>query len=325
MKRTFITAILVVIILISATGCTDKVDADKQIGEDSRISVCTSFYTMYDFAEKIGGDKIKLVSLVPTGTEPHHWEPSPKDIVIIEKADVFIYNGAGIETWVEKIVNTVSNKKLVVVEAAKDIKLLENENKHGNSHEHDNSHEHEESHGHEGLEYDPHVWLNPLYAKKQMEAIKNAFVKVDPTNKDYYEENYNENAAKLMELDSEFKNTLSPHSGRSVIVSHKAFGYLCEAYGLNQVAIGGLNAELEPSPARMAEIVRFARDNNVKVIFFEGLISPKVANTIAEEIGVGTDVLNPLEGLTQEDINAGREYFSVMRNNLDALNKSFVE
>lgn len=314
-----------------AVGCTNNVSVDSQDNDD-RISVYTSFYTMYDFAEKIGGDKIRLTNIVPTGTEPHDWEPSPKDILKIEKADVLIYNGAGMESWVEKVLSSIRNEELEVVEASKGITLLEGDHDHeeghedevreDEDHEDENDHKNEEGHNHDDLEYDPHIWLNPLFAKKQMEAIKNAFVKADPSNKDYYEKNYNDNAKKLDDLDKEYKETLSKYTKKDIVVAHKAFGYLCEAYGLRQVAIEGLNAESEPTPARMAEIVRFARENNVKVIFFEELLSSKVANTIASEIGAQTEVLNPLEGLTEEDIAAGKEYFSVMKENLEALKKA---
>lgn len=313
MKRIFNLLIVLIyaIILSVSPGCSKNQDVSGQGDKDQRVSVYTSFYTMYDFANKIGGDRIKLQNLVPSGTEPHDWEPTPKMIASIEKADVLIYNGAGMEAWVEDMLNTINNKKLIVVEASKDIKLLEGD--------HD---EHDEGHEHEDLRYDPHVWLDPMNAKKQMEAIKKAFAMVDPNNAEYYEKNYEENAKKLDELDKEFRDKLSGFAKRDIIVAHKAFGYLCNAYGLKQVAIEGLNSESEPTPARMAEIIKFARNNDIKVIFFEELISPKVANTIAKEIGARTDVLNPLEGLKEDDIASGKEYFSVMRDNLEALKKA---
>lgn len=322
MKGSFIRKLIVlftIVFFVSAVGCSENVSVENKSKNDERISVYTSFYTMYDFASKIGGDRVELHNLVPTGTEPHDWEPSPKDILSIEKADVLVYNGAGMEDWIEKILSSIRNEKLEVVEVSKDITLLKDDQE---EHEEESSSEEGQENEDEHLENDPHIWLNPLLAKKQMEAIKNAFVKADPSNKDYYEKNYVDNAKKLDDLDSEYKEALSKYTKRDIIVAHKAFGYLCEAYGLRQVAIEGLNAESEPTPARMAEIVKFARDNNVKVIFFEELISPKVANAIAREVGARTEVLNPLEGLKEEDISAGKDYFSVMRENLEALKKA---
>jgi zinc transport system substrate-binding protein len=286
------------------SGCSSKTGADEKKGNSSKISVYTSFYAMYDFTSKIGGDKINLTNLVPAGTEPHDWEPTPADIANLEKADVFIFNGAGMEAWTEKVLKSLENKELVAVEASKDLKLLENADRD------------------EDLKYDPHVWLNPMLAKKEMEAIKNALVTADPANKDYYEKNFSDNAKKLDDLDKEFKEAAAKFTKKDIVVAHQAFGYICDAYGLKQVAIEGLSADAEPSPARMAEITEFAKENNVKYIFFEELISPKVAETIAAEVGAETEVLNPLEGLEDADIKAGKEYFSVMKENLEVLKKA---
>ncbi|HPD01660.1 MAG TPA: zinc ABC transporter substrate-binding protein, partial [Acetivibrio sp.] len=192
-----IVTIMLIMLLISA-GCSGNLDADSQ-GSDDRISVCTSFYTMYDFAGKIGGDRIRLTNIIPAGTEPHHWEPSPKDILAIEKADVFIYNGAGMEPWVEKVLGSIRNKDIEVVETSEGIELLKGE--HSHDEEQEGGEENIEAEGHDSGEYDPHVWLDPLMAKKQMEAIKDALVKVDPENADYYQKNFDDNANKLDELD----------------------------------------------------------------------------------------------------------------------------
>jgi len=310
--------IMMIMLFISA-GCSGDLDVDSQ-GSDDRISVCTSFYTMYDFAGKIGGDKIRLTNIIPSGTEPHHWEPSPKDILAIEKADVFIFNGAGMEPWVEKILGSIRNEDLVVVETSKGIELLKGGHSHGN--EQEDGEENVEAEDHDSAEYDPHVWLNPLMAKKQMEAIKDALVKVDPANADYYQKNYDDNAEKLDVLDKEYREALSKTTKKDIVVGHKAFGYLCEAYGIRQNAVEGLNSEFEPTPAKMAEIVKFIRDNDIKIIFTDGMSNPKVANTIAREVGAQTFVLNPLGRLTDEDIKLGKDYFFVMRENLEALKKA---
>lgn len=290
------------LVMTLLTGC--GAGANPKEENDGKISVYTSFYVLYDFAKKIGGDRIELTNLVPAGTEPHEWEPSPSDIASLEKADVLVYNGAGMEGWLDRIRQTLKNKKLIEVETSREIKLLENTDRD------------------EGLEYDPHVWLNPLNAKKQMEEIAKAFSAADPANKAYYENNYNENAKKLDDLDKEFRDTLEKYTNRDIVVAHRAFGYLCGAYGLEQVAIEGLNADAEPSPAKMAEITTFVKENNIKYIFFEELISPRVAEAIAGETGAKTEALNPLEGLGEKDMEAGKEYFSVMRENLEAISKA---
>lgn len=319
MRKT-VTKILCLIIALSVailSGCTAKTSENSYTGDEKKISVYTSFYAMYDFTKKIGGNKINLTNLVPAGTEPHDWEPTPKDIANLGKADVLVYNGAGMEGWIDKVLKSLNNKKLVVVEASKDLKLLKNEHEDVDEQKDENKGKKEDDH--EDLEYDPHVWLNPMLAKKQMEVIKDALVTADPSNKDYYGKNYADNAKKIDELDKEYKETVSKFKKKEIVVAHQAFGYICDAYGLKQVAIEGLTADSEPSPAKMAEIVKFAKENNVKYIFFEELVSPKVAEAIAKEVGAKTEALNPLEGLEEDDIKAGKEYFSVMKDNLEAL------
>jgi zinc transport system substrate-binding protein len=289
--------------------------AETEPEHDAVISVYASFYPMYDFAVKLGGDKVNVVNMTPSGTEPHDWEPTASDISGLESADVFIYNGAGMEHWAEDILESLQNARLTVVEASKGIALIEG------GHEHEEEHEegHEEEHEHEEEGFDPHVWLNPLYAKAEMANIRDAFKLADPSNSEYYDANYTKYAAEFDALDKEYADALSGFSGRDIIVAHQAFGYMCSAYGLNQVPIAGLSPEDEPDPARMAEIIEFASEHDVKVIFFEELVSPKVAETIAEAIGARTDVLNPLEGLGDDELNAGADYFTVMRSNLEAL------
>lgn len=287
-------------------GCSGK---QQPASQQERLQVYTSIYPMYDFAKKIGGDTMDIVNIVPAGSEPHDWEPSPKDIASITKADVFIYNGTGMEPWVEKLKTTIKGNTPVMVEASAGLPLLEGSN------------EHEEEDGEE-LAFDPHVWLNPIHAKAQMQKIRDAFIGVDASRKEYYEEQYNTYAAQCDALDKKYRDTLSRYSNKNMVVAHQAFGYLADAYGLVQVPIEGLNAEAEPSPAKMVEISKFAKENNVKVIFFEELISPKVAEIIAREVGAKTQMLNPLEGLKEEDIKAGKDYFSVMEDNLKALDEA---
>ena len=303
--------------LVSAamlSGCTRAAAPNPAAKADAMeskkmLKVMASFYPMYDFAAKIGGDKAEVITLVPSGTEPHDWEPAAADIRNLEEADLFIYSGAGMEHWVDDVLASLDNKNLISVEASKGVALRD-----GHSH----SHEEEEGAGEpeEEGQYDPHVWLSPLNAEKEMENIKNAYIKADPDNRDYYEANYELYASRFADLNQKFKDTLSSLPNKDIVVSHEAFGYLCDAYGLNQVGIEGLSPDSEPSPARMAEIIDFVRANHVRVIFFEELVSPKVAETIAKETGSSVQVLNPLEGLSDEELESGADYFSVMEENL---------
>lgn len=299
----------------------EKADAgiESKDTDGQKLKVMASFYPMYDFAVKIGGDKAEVTNMVPAGTEPHDWEPATADIKNLEEAAFFVYSGGGMEHWVDDVLASLETKKLVSVEASAGVTLrpghIHDEEEHKGAEEHTE----EEDHGHDHGQFDPHVWLSPVNAKKEMENIKNAYVKADPENKDYYEKNYQTYTAEFDKLDQEYKDTLSALPNKSIVVSHEAFGYLCDAYGLTQMGIEGLSPDSEPEPARMAEIIDFVKANHVKVIFFEELVSPKVAETIAAETGAQTQVLNPLEGLSDEELKNGADYFSVMEDNLKQL------
>ncbi|MBS4828090.1 MAG: zinc ABC transporter substrate-binding protein [Firmicutes bacterium] len=274
-------------------------------GAEERLQVMASFYTMADFAEKIGGSQADVTCMVPTGTEPHDWEPSTTDITGLERADVFIYNGAGMEHWAEDVAESLENQKLLVVEASDGIALQEEASHAGHSHSHGG--------------YDPHVWLDPQNAKLEMENIKNAFVQADPDNGAYYEANYEKWAKKADELDQKYRKALAPFEGRQVVTAHEAYGYLCSAYGLEQLGIDGLSPDSEPNPRRMADIIDFVREHQIRAVFFEELSGSKTAETVAAETGIELLALSPLEGLSDEELAAGDDYFSVMEKNLGQL------
>lgn len=291
------------------TGCGTQ-PADTAAG-DGRLRVLTSFYPMYDFACKIGGDCIDVTNMVPSGTEPHDWEPSTNDLKNLEKADVFIYNGADMEPWADDLLVSRSDT-LHVVEASENVELRTTDG------EHEHAHEHEDADHHHG-DFDPHVWLDPENAKIEMEAIRDALCAADPENSTVFQSNYKKYAAELDALDAEFREKLAPLPNRTIVVAHEAFGYLCDAYGLTQVGIEGLSPDSEPDPGRMAEVIDFVREHSISTIFFEELVSPKVAEAIASETGAQAKMLSPLEGLSDEQAAAGADYFSVMHDNLAAL------
>lgn len=291
------------------TGCGTQ-PADTAAG-DGRLRVLTSFYPMYDFACKIGGDCIDVTNMVPSGTEPHDWEPSTNDLKNLEKADVFIYNGADMEPWADDLLVSRSDT-LRVVEASENVELRTTDG------EHEHAHEHEGADHHHG-DFDPHVWLDPENAKIEMEAIRDALCAADPENSTVFQSNYEKYAAELDALDAEFREKLAPLPNRTIVVAHEAFGYLCDAYGLTQVGIEGLSPDSEPDPGRMAEVIDFVREHSISTIFFEELVSPKVAEAIASETGAQAKMLSPLDGLSDEQAAAGADYFSVMHDNLAAL------
>ncbi|MDF2724093.1 MAG: zinc transporter substrate-binding protein [Paenibacillus sp.] len=312
-KKSLFLSIGLVVLL---AGCSDGDNANA--GDSAKLNVVTTFYPMYEFSRQVGGEHANVIALIPPGAEPHDWEPSAKDMAKLKKADIFVYNGV-VEGWVADALSSAANDKRIVVEASKGIALMEG------LPEEEEEGEKEHGHKHEGPILDPHVWLDPVLAQREVASIEAAFEQADPGNKDVYKKNADAYIAKLKELDATYKAGLKDVKRKEFVTQHAAFGYLAKEYGLTQVPIAGLSPEQEPSPDKLADIITFARKNQVKTIFFETLVEPKVAKVVANEIGAKTDVLNPLEGLTNEDRKKNLDYIGIMINNLEALKKALNE
>lgn len=311
------TGIVTIGCLTFISGCSSKETANgenNKTSKDKKIHVVTTFYPMYEFTKSIAGDQATVDLLIPANSEPHEWEPSPKDMANIQSADILVYNSPFFETWVPKVEDSLGkNKKPLFVNASEGITLMEGTvkeehdgNADGKEHDHDHA-------------MDPHVWLSPVIAQKEVETLTAAIVKKDPKNKEIYEKNSKEYIQQLKNLDQSYRDSLKGYVGKEIITQHAAFGYLTKEYGLKQVPIAGLSPEEEPSPARLAELKTFAKEHNLHTIYFEELASPKVAQTLASEIGAKTKVLNTLEGLSKEDQEKGLNYIEVMKNNLKSL------
>jgi zinc transport system substrate-binding protein len=298
--------------LFLLTACGQKNTSEKTEKKDT-ITVVATFYPMYDFAKNVVGDAGEVQLLIPAGTEPHDYEPSAKDIAKITDADAFIYNSNELETWVKDTIENVDQKQVAVVEAAKNIHLMS-----GEAHEEEGA---DEAHGHEH-ELDPHVWLDPVLAQKEVEAIRDALVKKFPEKKAEFEKNASAYLQKLKDLDQEYQAAFANAKNKTFVTQHAAFGYLAKQYGLTQEAIAGISPDQEPSPSRLAELKKYIKENNVKVIYFEESASSKVADTLASETNVELAVLNPLEGITAKEQEQGENYLSVMQANLQALQKT---
>jgi zinc transport system substrate-binding protein len=264
--------------------------------------VVASFYPMYEFSRQVAGDRAEVVSLVPPGVEPHDWEPSPQKLVEVQNARLLVYNGAGFEPWVDKLLHDVTGKRIIVIETTRGLDLIpataEGGAKNGG---------------------DPHVWLDPVLAQSQVEAIRAGLAQGDPANKAAYDDQARAFRARLAALDAAFQTGLRDCEHRDIVVSHAAFAYLARRYRLTQVAVMGLAPESEPSPAELAAIANLARRRKVAYIFFETLVSSRLAETLAREIGAKTLVLNPIEGLTKEEAATGKGYVDLMEANLQSL------
>ncbi len=317
MKKRKVISIALFFVLLSAiilvTGCAKP--SNVQMAE-GKINVVTTFYPLYDFAKSIGGDHVNVINLVPAGVEPHEWSPKSKDLTNMTKAEMFVYNGAGFEGWVHDFLDSKKkDSKQLVVEASNGIKLLEADEEEEEGHKDD--HDHGDESGH-----DPHVWVSPKSAIHMAEMIKNGLIQVDAVHKADYEANFSKLDKQLTALDNKFAESLSRTVKKEMVVSHQAFGYLARDYGLTQKAIMGLSPDAEPTSKEIIEINKFVKENNVKYIFFEELVSDKLAKTLANDAKIETLVLNPLEGLTDEQVKAGENYISIMEKNLQNLLKA---
>jgi zinc transport system substrate-binding protein len=298
MKKVVVLLLLPLIISIGIFFAIKNFGQEKSSSQ--KLQVTASFYPYYYFASRVGGDKAEITNITPAGGEPHDYEPSSGDIIKIDSSKLLILNGT-VEPWGTKIQNDLKGTGTKVLVAGQGLftqKVIDED----------------------GINsVDPHVWLSPALAKKQVTAILNAFIEIDPTNKDYYTVSANELLDDLDNLNKDYKAGLETCQKRDIVTSHAAFGYLATDYGLTQVPIAGLSPDAEPSLKQLADISNFAKQNNIKYIFFESLVSPKLAQTIATEVGAKTLVLDPLEGLTPNALSHGANYLTVMEQNLHNL------
>jgi len=318
----WLAALALTLTLVGGCGGADGTGRGVAFAGDGRLRVATSIYPIYEFARAVGGDRIDLVNLVPPGIEPHDWEPSVGDIRTLNAAQVFLYNGAGFEHWVDAVLASLDNRDLVAVEAGAGFTLRDGED--GADHEGDGEHGGDAGHDgeaadHDHVHLDPHIWLDPQGAAHIVGQIRDALAAAEPEHAAEYRKNAESYLQDLAALDEEYTAGLAQCERRVFFTTHAAFGYLAHRYGLEQRAIMGLAPEAEPTPKALQAVVEEAREHDVKYIFFETLVSDKVARVVAEEIGAETLVLNPFEGLTPEQIAAGEDYLSVMRQNLTNL------
>jgi zinc transport system substrate-binding protein len=272
-------------------------------GTGGRLEVVAGFYPLAEAAEKVGGALVEVQNLTPPGVEPHDLELTPDQIADIERADVVLYLGHGFAPAIDQVVADAQGISVDLLEGMS-LKLGQ------------------PGGGEQGAVLDPHVWLDPELYLRLVDRTEQALAQAAPTEAAAFESNANAFRTELGELNEEYRSGLSGCARDVIVTSHAAFAYLSARYGLIQEPIAGLSPEAEPSPTRLAELTRLVRRDGVTTIFTEELVSPKVAETLANEVGVTTAVLNPLEGLTRQELSAGEDYVSVMRNNLRALERA---
>ncbi|MDB4978362.1 MAG: zinc transporter substrate-binding protein [Candidatus Peribacteria bacterium] len=261
------------------------------------LKVVATFYPLAEFSRAVGNGYVDVTTITPAGAEPHDYEPTAQDIGRVQSAAVFLANGGGVDTWADKA--DTGNARVLRVQ-----NFLPLDTATGTANE---------------SPLDPHVWLDPVLAQTIVTHIRDALTAADPAHVADYEKNATAYTHELQALDTAYKTGLATCGIKSIISSHNAFHYMAKRYGFQLISISGLSPDSEPSAKELAATADTARTNNIRYIFFETLVSPKLAQTIAKEVGADTLVLNPLEGLTSEDIRAGKNYLSIMRENLHNL------
>ena len=325
-KSLLIVSLLSLLILLGACGS----NVSSTDNDESTLSIYTSIYPLEDFTKKIGGSHVNVKTLIPPGADSHTYEPTSKEVLDIAKADAFIYNGLGMESYAENIHDTLKDEDVLMVIASEGAEAIAHEHEHDHgeeSHEHEheeegsgNEHE-EDTHHHHGDE-DPHIWLDPHRAIILAENIKDTLVTLKPDAKEEFEKNFEDVKGELESLDEQFHELVETKENPEMMVSHAAYGYWEESYGIKQIPIAGLSSSQEPSQSELAEIIELAKEKEIKYVIFEQNVTPKVAEVIQGEIHAEALYLHNLSTLTEDDLENKEDYFSLMKKNLETLNEA---
>ena len=301
-------------ILMGATACSNGSPTEQQgsssaestsSAEAEKIPVSVTFNAMKEFVEAVGKDRVEVATIIPDGTEPHDFEPKAQDLAGLSKAKIFVYNGFGMEAWVEDAIKSANNSSLITVEASKGAEPIQNTEE-----------EEIEEHG----QYDPHLWLSLKGAELEVKNIKEALVSADPSNKEFYETNCSDYVAQLEKLYTEYQGKFQSVKKKSFVTGHAAFGYLCREFGLEQNSVEDVFAEGEPSAQQMTELVKYCKENQVTTIFAEEMASPEVSKTLADEVGAKVETIYTIE--SGED---DKSYLERIEDNLSKIYDSLAK
>ena len=311
-------------LIVLLVGCESSESTTDSVSD--KVKIVTTLFPQYDFARVIGGDKVDVKLLLPAGMESHSYEPTPADIIEINKADLFIYTGESMEQWAHSIIESVDSDSVHVLDVSKNVPLLEpntvveDEHTHEEDHDHDHEDETEAQHSeHDGHHhtYDPHIWTSPKNAMIMVNNILEALCEVDPENQAYYETNATDYLNELNTLDAEFEEVVA-NAKRDTIYHGGRFAmqYLTHDYGIHYVSAP---FEAEPSAALVAQMIKEIKENNIPVIYYEELVDPKIAKMISEETGAQMLLLHSCHNVSKDDFNNGASYLSLMKQNVQNL------
>lgn len=300
---------LFIAMAVLASGCGSPQDSNS---DDTELTIYTSVYPIQYIAERISGDLAAVETIYPPGVDAHSYEPSTRDMTKIAESDAFIYLGNQMEPFADAAAEALQSEKVSLIELGEYEELFLSL---------DGEHHHEDEEHHHG-DFDPHIWLDPIRMIKMSEVITNHLVEISPENEELFQENFQTLKKDLTELDEEFQRTLSSQPNRNILVSHAAYGYWEERYGIKQISILGLSSSTEPSQQQLTKIIDEAKEHQLKYILYEQNTSNRISEVIEQEIGLEPLTLHNLAVLTEEDIANNEDYLSLMRKNLDTLLKA---
>lgn len=336
------TTALVLSLFLSGCTNTQTIKNGQEKKENDKLTVYTTIYPLEDFTKKIGGSFVEVKSIYPPNVDAHSFEPSTNDMVKMANSDLFIYTGVGMEGFAEKASEFLKKENVNILKAAEGIELIKSTHTHEHEGEevHSSEHNDEESlseeHEHEGEttasgehateeddhdhgDFDPHVWLDPVLTIDLANNIKNSLIELMPEHASEFESNFYGLKSELVKLDQEYKTTIEESKTKYLLVSHAAYGYWEQRYGIEEIPIAGLSPSQEPSQKELQEIVKESIEHDIHYVIFEQNVSPKVAEIIQKEIGAKSLTLHNLEALTDKNIKQNDDYFSIMRNNLKTI------
>jgi zinc transport system substrate-binding protein len=301
--------VAIFLVALAVSGCSRQ----KQESHPGRLKVVTTLFPLYDFARNIGKDSVDVSLILPPGVEPHSFEPKPEDILSSANADIFIYTSREMEPWAEKLLKgVVKGDKPALVEAGRRCRYIaapENTGHHGHE---------EEIHG----ARDPHIWLDINNAMIMVDNIAEALSNRLPDKREFFAANAAAYKKRLQDLEGRFDSGLSACATRKLVHGgHFAFAYLADRYKLEYISAYGISADSEPSPRKVMELVNIVRQNGVKGIFYEELLSPGIAKAVSEETGAALLKLHGIHNLTLQEFEKGTTYLDLMEQNLAALRK----
>lgn len=310
----FLSRIVILTMCLALVSACQKKETAATAANQKKLAVVTTLFPLYEFARNIGGNKVDVNLILPPGMEAHTFEPKPEDAIRVTKADLFIYTNEYMEPWAVNFVKGLNSGNIALADSSKGVKFLkageEEEDEHG-------KHAGKEEHRHHAGGMDPHIWLDFANAKIMVDNIAAAMSAKDPSNKDYYLANAVAYKAELDKLDAEYKSELSS-CGKKVFLhgGHYTFGYLAHRYALQYESASAVNADAEPSPAKLVALVKQVKAMDLKYVYSEELLSPRVAEMIAKESGVSILLLHGAHNISKEDFDHGATFISLMKKNL---------